>query len=175
MFNEDMVEDETLDIQNEEDTFTEEETTEDEEESVDDLKSRITKLEEEKENQKKRAEKAEQKNKVTKQPNEGTLSAKDLIALAKADIADEDFDEVLEYAKFKKVSIADALNSSVIKATLAEKTELRKSAGAVNTGAGRRAGVNISDEKLYADSKLGILPDSDADMERLAKLRLQRR
>lgn len=103
------------------------------------------------------------------------VSTRDLIAITKANIDEDDIDEVVEYANYKKISIADALKSSVIKATLAENAELRKSAQAVNVGTTRRASGAISDERLMADAEKGIMPDSEADLGRLATLRLQRR
>ena len=98
------------------------------------------------------------------------------IALSKADIAPEDIEDVVEYAQFKKMSVLEALKSPVMKATLAEKNELRKSAAAVNTGGSRRAGsAGISDDRLLADAAKGIMPESETDMARLQELRFKRR
>ena len=99
------------------------------------------------------------------------LSAKDILAVSKAGIEPEDLDEVIEYASFKKIPLHEALKSTVIKATLAEKNEQRKSADATNTGSARRGSSVITDEQLLADAKKGNLPDSDADLARLVKLR----
>jgi hypothetical protein len=146
------------------------------EESVEDLKARLAKAEEEKENQKKRAEKAEGKLKTApKAQPDGNLSTADILALSKANIETDDLEDVLDYATYKKISVADALKSSILVATLAEKAELRKSALAVNTGTGRRATTNLSDERLLADAQKGNLPDSDADIARLAKLRFSKK
>jgi len=175
MYDDEMVEDETLEVQ--EEVIEETQDDEPEEESVDDLKTRIAKLEEEKENQKKRAEKAEAKTKGTKPTvATGTLTPQDLLALTKANIEADDLDEVLDYAKYKNISLTDALKSGVLKATLAEKAEYRNSAAAVNTGTSRRANsAGVSDDRLMADAEKGILPDSSEDIARLARLRLARR
>ncbi len=104
------------------------------------------------------------------------LSVSETIALAKANVEPEDIEDIIEYATFKKMSVLDALKSPVMKATLAEKAELRKSAAAVSTGSGRRAGSGqVSDDRLLADASKGILPESEADIARLTELRLKGR
>jgi hypothetical protein len=113
--------------------------------------------------------------KVTESTPETSLSAKDILAVSKAGIEPEDLDEVIEYAKFKNIPIHEALKSSVVKATIAEKTELRRSADATNTSSARRASSQISDERLLSDAEKGELPDSDADMKRLVALQLKAR
>lgn len=112
---------------------------------------------------------AEEKPKeVTNQPQ---LSSKDLLALMKAEVSDEDVDEVVDYARFKKISVAEALKSSVIKQTLAEKSEQRKIANATFTGTSKRATTKVSDETLLSNAKKGIMPDSEEDIERLFEIR----
>lgn len=151
------------------------EVVEDEAEAPEvDYDAELKKAKELAENYKIRAEKAERKAKETAPTVGNSLSAADLLALSKADIDPDDLDEVLDYAKYKNVSIADALKSTVVKATLAEKQEYRKSASAVNTGVVRRPGTQASDDKLLTDARNGIMPSSEADMERLIKLRLKR-
>lgn len=94
----------------------------------------LEKKEEEAKGQKARAEKAEgelKKLKPTeKKSEENNLSMRDAIVLAKADIPEEDIDEVTDYARFKGITIAEALKSGVVKATLSEKAEARKTAQA---------------------------------------------
>lgn len=102
---------------------------------------------------------------------EGVLSQKDFIALAKADIEDEDIDEVVEYATFKKISVSEALKSNMIKTLLSEKAEARKVANATNTGTTRKASSQASDDSLTSNFKKGQLPDKDEDIERLIKAR----
>lgn len=146
-----------------------------EEEAEVDYDAELKKAKELAENYKIRAEKAERKAKETVPTVGNSLSAGDLLALSKADIDPDDLDEVLDYAKYKNVSIADALKSTVVKATLAEKQEYRKSASAVNTGVVRRPGTQASDDKLLSDARNGIMPSSEADIDRLIKLRLKQR
>ena len=121
-------------------------------------------------------EKAKKKGKTAPAVATNGLSTSDIIALTRANIEDEDIDEVIDYARYKKVSIAEALKSGVVKATLQEKSEERKSAQAVYTGSGtRRAGGSVSDERLMADARKGIMPESETDMARLTTLRLKNR
>lgn len=104
------------------------------------------------------------------------LSTFDQMALIKANIeTQEDLDEVLDYADRKNISVAEALNSSIIKATLSESAEIRKSALAVNTGTGRRASGAVSDERIWADAQKGIMPENEADIAKLALLRMKAR
>lgn len=151
-----------------------EEVHEDEEEVEEiDWKAEFEKQKQLTDNQKKRAEKAEKKAKTAPASNDSGMSAQDLLALSKADVAEEDLDEVLDYAKYKGISIAEALKSSVVQATLTTNAEHRKSAEAVSTGSTRRGSSQVSDERLLTDASSGKLPSSDADMARLVKLKMQ--
>lgn len=176
MDNEEQVIDETLEVEDEPETETVDEAEDEPEEDVDSLKTRLAKAEELANNYKVRAEKAEKgKGKPSTPKADSSLSTKDILALSKAQIDDEDLDEVLDYAAYKKLPIHEALKSTVLKATLAEKAELRKSAQAVNTGSSRRAGSVVSDERIMADARKGIMPESAEDIARLTRLRLQKK
>jgi hypothetical protein len=165
-----------------EETLTPQEETEDlnTTESADetteqiDWKAEALKMKEIADNQRIRAEKAERKAKEPQSIAQAnpSLSTADIIALSKADIEAEDVDEVLEYAKFKRISIAEALKSPVVKATLSEKKEQRNVAIATNTGGAKRSTGRISDETLIANAEKGILPESDADIDRLMKAKM---
>lgn len=167
----------------------EEETTEDVEveevEEVEEQEQEEEKKEEEVD-WKARALKAEQaiikaKTKPQKEQHVQTktdtkLSTFDMLALQKSNIeTEEDLDEVVRWAGYNQITVAEALKSSIIKATLAEKAEQRKSASAVHTGSSRRATSQVSDERILADAEKGILPESDADLARLTRLRLLRK
>lgn len=91
------------------------------------------------------------------------LSPKDLYALSQANVHLDDFDDVVEYAKFKKISIADALKSDVIKATLANKSEYRKTAEVTNTGNARKSVSKVSDEALAENLKKGQVPKKGSE------------
>jgi hypothetical protein len=107
---------------------------------------------------------------------DGKLSTFDMLALQKANIeTQEDLDEVTRWADYNSISVSEALQSNILKATLSEKAEERKSALAVNTGTGRRASGAVSDERLLADAKKGIMPESEADIAKIARLRIGRK
>lgn len=164
---------------------TQEETTDSNEVETDessedeiDWKAEALKQKQIAENQRIRAEKAEKRDKpeVSKvaPKKQSDLSAVDIIAISKANIEAEDVEDVLDYAKYKGISIAEALKSSVVKATLSQKEELRKTAQATSTGTSRRGTASITDAQLIANAEKGIMPESDADYDRLAELRLKR-
>ncbi len=147
-----------------------------EEESVEDLRARLAKAEEIAENQRIRAEKAESAKKVEKPAKNVDLSAADIVAITKANIEPEDIEDVLEYARFKKIPLHEAIKSSVVKATLAEKAEHRKSAAALSTGPARRGTTAVPEEALLSNARTtGALPESDADINRLVQARLKSR
>lgn len=134
------------------------------------------------EDQKKRAEIAEEKlkkgsstTKTVSTREESGLSIVDTITLTKANIEPEDIPEVIEYAKYKKISIQEALKSSVLKNILSEKNDYRIAAQASHSGASRRSTSKTSDEALLENASKGILPESDADFERLSELRMTKK
>ena len=104
------------------------------------------------------------------------MSIFDQKAIFNADIdTQEDLDEVMDYADRKGISVAEALQSTVIKATLAESAEIRNSAKAVNTGAGRRASGTLTDAQLLANASNGKMPSSDEDIAKLALMRFNKK
>jgi len=156
------------------------ETVDQEDESTEEDKPDYTEREKQLYARAKKAEAALKENKPAEKPKKkeaqtGNLSTLDIIALSKADIEDEDIDEVLEYAKYKGISVKEALGASILKATLSEKNEERKSAQAVNTGATRRGSSQVSDDRLMADARKGVMPEKEEDMARLAILRIKNR
>lgn len=138
-------------------------------ETIEELKARLAKAEELARNQKIRAEKAE---KLAKQkPSETSKSVTpelDNATLARIyQIPEEDFEEVLDMAKFKKLSIAETLKLSATKAILAENAEFRRTSEMSNTGNARRTVSKASDDTLLANLSKGEIPESKEDAERL--------
>lgn len=156
------------------------EDTENSEESVEELRDRLAKLEENYKNQKIRAEKAESELKKKAPAEKGgfsqssNLTAKDIIAITHAGINEEDLDEIIEWAKYKRISVSEALKSPVIKNVTKEKDEYRRSAQAANVGSSRKGGMKASDNMLLENAQKGILPSSDEEMRRLVELRGKR-
>lgn len=175
-----MFEDENEGVETQEETqeeveLEEVESSTEEEETVD-WKAKALEEEARRKKAEETIEKAKKKSKTAPSVATNGLSTADIIALTRANIEDEDIDEVIDYAKYRKISVSEALKSTVVKATLSEKAEERKSAQAVYTGSGtRRAGGSISDERLMADAQKGIMPDSEADLARLTILRMKNR
>ncbi len=173
MENENMVDEETLNLQ----TESEPNTDGDEQESLDEYKSRLAKAEELANNYKIRAEKAEKLAKGNKpetkiETNNANMPTKDLYALVSAKVHEDDIAEVEEYAKFKGISVAEALKSTVVKTMLSEKEDFRKTALATNTGNVRRGSTKPSDEALLNRARSGDIPD---DAEALAHARMEER
>lgn len=131
-------------------------------------------------NYKIRAEKAEAKLKEPKEEKKeviapktnDSLSQTDLIAILKADVAEEDIEEVVSYASLKKISVADALKSNVIKTILSEKAEQRATANATATN-NRRGGSSskLTPSQILENAKKGDLPESDEEMKILVRAR----
>lgn len=114
------------------------ETTEESTEStgnidVEALKKEVATLKAQKEHWKKKAEKGTDDTSKTEAKSEPSLSLKDSILLAKAEVDLEDVDEVLAYAEYKKISLQDALKSPTLKGIIAERKEERATAIATQT------------------------------------------
>jgi len=143
-----------------------------EDENEIDLVAENAKLKKAYEDQKRRAEIAESKKtaKPVTQTN-STLTVKDGFALAKANVNDEDIEDILEYANFKKISVADALKSTVVKSLLAEKEEFRTSQNASTSSTTRRATPKITDDTILENARNGKLGDSEDEIRALFRAR----
>lgn len=155
------------------------------EDTVEALKAKNAKLQKAYEDQKKRAEKAEGKssdNKDTKKVDvkkttkADDLTPKDLYSLMENKVPKEDVDDVVQYARFSKISIDDALDSDFVKRLLADKAEKRATARATNIGYNRRGTGKVSEQALLQKaSQNGEIPDDDAELDRLIDARLEQK
>ena len=155
------------------------------EDTVEALKAKNAKLQKAYEDQKKRAEKAEGKssdNKDTKKVDvkkttkADDLTPKDLYSLMENKVPKEDVDDVVQYARFSKISIDDALDSDFVKRLLADKAEKRATARATNIGYNRRGTGKVSEQALLQKaSQNGEIPDDDAKLDRLIDARLEKK
>ena len=145
-----------------------------EDETIEDLQTKLAdetekreKAEEIASNQKIRAEKAEKLAKgTTEEPNKevkeespkpkGELSTKDIYALMENKVAEEDIDEVKDYANLKGISIAEALKTPVVKTILSDKSEQRNTANAANVGGAKRGSGKVSDDAFLSKAKKAI-------------------
>lgn len=161
-------------------TETAEETV-DSEESIEDLRAHLDEERQERaksdkafNDQKIRAEKAERqlKSQPKIQSEAKDLTSKDTIAIIQAGIHQDDIDDVVDYAKFKNMSVSDALKSSVIKATLSQKAEFRTTAEATNTGKTRSGSAKLSGEALLQKARTGEMP-KESDLYALVEARYE--
>lgn len=95
--------------------------------------------------QRTRAEKAEKEAKKAKPAEEG-LSQTDLLAIAKADVHEDDMDKVINFAKSNKLSIKEALKDDDLKVLRENWEEKRKSAEIANAKGGRSGPQKVTDE-----------------------------
>lgn len=122
------------------------------------------------------AKRAETKQaKQVERPTESTstLSAKDFLALKDANISADDFDEVQEFANFKKITIADAIKHPTMRSILNERQEERRTAQATATRSPRGTS-KISPEDLLRKAERGELPDSNEGMTAIFLARRER-
>lgn len=130
----------------------------------------LAKAKEVAENQKIRAEKAEKERKVEKKEDTSGLSTKDVIYLAKADIHEEDLSDVLDWAKFKNITVSEAHKQ--LKTALDVRNAERKTAEATNTSASRASTV-ITGESLIDKAKQGQFSEKDEDIDKIVEARMQ--
>jgi len=98
------------------------------------------------------------------------LSSEDVLVLVNSKITHpDDIKEIKDYASYKKISVEEALKSSVVQNTLQTNREQRKTADATNTGTGRRGTGKTSVKDLMRKRQAtGELPESDEEIEKLA-------
>lgn len=132
------------------------------------IKQKAEKNEELANNYKIRAEKAEKGSKEKPEPKSETgLSQKDVIYLAKADIDEQDLDDVIEYANLKKIPVSEA--HKFMNPILKERAEERKTAQATVVKTGNRGASKNTPESILADVRSG----KEVDPEVLAKARME--
>ena len=150
----------------------EEEVAEVEEEEANDGNEELEALKKENKTLKIQKAKLKEKSEAPANQENKELSQSDLIALIKGDVAEEDIQEVRDYAELKGISVVDALKSNVVRTLMKENTELRNTANATNTGTTKRSAKEVTNADLLANAKKGQLPESDADIRRLTEAQL---
>lgn len=108
-----------------------------------------------------------------KRETNDSLSVKDAALLQQNNVSVEDWDEVVDYAKYKKISIGEALKSSVIQTSLRERKEERQSSDVINTGRKRGGDSKIDGNALLkkANEKYSSEEMSDDEMDALVEAR----
>lgn len=164
-----LVDDETLNVEEDQDSIP------------DEKEEKLKKLEEIARNQEIRAKKAEAKlkalegtPKVEKEtPKNPEMSLKDIRALS--DVHDDDVDDIIDYAKYKGVTVAEAKKSPAMQALIKAKEEERKTAQATNTGIAKRGTSQKSDERVLEEFRQGKISEDDDAISRLAEARFNAR
>lgn len=168
---------EIIDSTNDKEEALEVEITEDAEESEETItipKSKWTEALAKQEHWKKKATtvKAEVKPETRQTQTEQSLSIKDSFALMKANVSEDDIEDIVEYAKFKKIPVAEALKSNVVKSMLDEKEEFRKSQEASTTPNTKRASPKVTDETVLDNARKGKLGESEDEIKALFRARM---
>jgi len=91
------------------------------------------------------------------------LGSKDLFALMQNQVHEDDIDDVVEVAKLRKVTVAEALKLDLTKTILAKKSEYRKSAEVANTAPARKGATKISDDALLGGLSEGKIPEKGSE------------
>lgn len=103
----------------------------------------------------------------------GDITKTELYSLVKANVPDEDVNEVVIYARSHNISVTDALKTAEVKAILGVKQDYRKSAEAASIHSSRYGASEISNEVLINNALKGSMPDNEEDINRLIKARIE--
>lgn len=159
---------------------TDEETSEESTEETTEEADESSAPDPEKEQLKREKEELEKKNKqlyerVKKGEKKEDLSMTDVLALAKADVHEEDMETVIKWAKFNGVTVKESLGDKTLKAILNDRNEERKTAQATQTKGGARGSAKVTGEDLLNQARKGKLPDidKDEDWDKLTLARLE--
>lgn len=140
-------------------------------EEIETLKAKAAKADElEKTNKQlfERAKKAEGSKK-----SEDGLSTQDTIYLAKADIHEDDVNDVIEMAKLKKITVQEA--HKFLKPILNERKEERATAAVAAVGRQRPGSTKVPDESILRKAIKDGLPEDDEEIQRLVEADLARK
>ena len=100
----------------------------------------------------------------------GDITRTELYSLVKANVPDEDTQEVIIYARSHSITVTEALKTPEVKAILKVKQEYKKTAEAANISSLRGGAYKLSDEALQENALKGNLPTDDEGIARLARL-----
>ena len=77
----------------------------------------------------------------------------------------EDIEEVRKFAKFRKMTIGEALENKTMKTILSDAQEERTTAEATHTGSTRKGSSKVSDATMIAQADNdGIYPDDPMEL-----------
>lgn len=94
-------------------------------------------------------------------PNAPALSSQDVLDLTTAAVHKDDIEMVIKFARFEKVSVAEALKNPMLTGMIQTATEHRASAAAADTGNGARGDGTISGGELLSKAEKGeVIPET---------------
>lgn len=135
------------------------ETPEEEEEVIEEPKEKtpssdkdkeIETLKKQKEHWRKKAKEAGETKKDTAE-----LSTKDAMILMRADVHEEDIDEVVNFARYRNISISDVLKDTTMQTILANRKEERATEAAINIKGGKPTGAKKTDSQVIEELRKG--------------------
>lgn len=112
---------------------------------------------------------------LKKAPLDNDLSALDAVAMVKADVHDDDIEQVIEFAKFKKLPVREALKQPLLQSMLKDSVEMRRTAQATTVKGGTRIAATPKPEDFLAKAERGEIVDSDEGMKGIFQARLARK
>jgi len=137
----------------------------DENDEVSELRKKLLTAESQKDHWRKKAQ--SNNNTPMDSTAKSELSSKDLLSVMRANVHDDDLDEVIEFAKFKRISVSEAMNNDVVKTILSNNAEFRKTANTANTANARKGTQKVSGDTLTANLSKGQVPDTNEESEAL--------
>jgi hypothetical protein len=138
------------------------------------LKAKADKADELEKKNRQLYERLKKKEEAPLEPTSG-LSARDILAIKDANITSEDLPEVEEFARYKKLTIAEALQSPVLRNILKDAAEERRTARATETKSPRGIAKSSAEDVLRKAEKTGEVPESMDEMKSMIEARLLRR
>lgn len=99
---------------------------------------------------------------------------KDLIALQRAQVHEDDMERVTKFAKDEGLTIAEALKNEELGAILKLRTEQRKTTEVTNTSSSRRTLTKQTDEDILNNARGGLYPE-DPDVLVEARINSKKR
>lgn len=105
---------------------------------------------------------------VPKKEVEGTgdITKTELYSLVKANVPDEDVNEVVIYARSHNISATEALKKDELKAMLKVRAEYRKTEEAANINISKRSAAKVPDDVILNEASKGNLPDDPLELAR---------
>lgn len=150
------------------------ETIPEQEEDLETIRAKAAKADELEEKNKKLYARLKKKEEENAAATTDGLTNKDLLFLAKAEIHEDDIEDVTRYANLNKVTVSEAFN--YLKPVLDVRSQERKTAQATNTKSVARGSSKISPEDILRKAEsTGEVPETEEGLSALFQARLHKR